>query len=142
VPETPNERRNPLVDLPVDVEALTRVLDAVLLTHPHEDHFDETAADRLPKDVPLVCQPADAEMLKEHGFEDVRPLEGEGWLDGLGVTRTEGRHGRGEMAESLGPVSGFVLAAEGEPTLHMAGDTVWCPEMAAALDAHAPTSSW
>ena len=35
-------------------------------------------------------------------------------------------------------MSGFVLSAPGEPTLYVAGDTVWCDEVAAALDAHAP----
>ena len=38
----------------------------------------------------------------------------------------------------LAPVSGFVLARAGEPSLYVAGDTVWCDEVAAALDAHRP----
>jgi len=35
-------------------------------------------------------------------------------------------------------VSGFVLAAEGEPVLYVANDTIWCDEVAAALEAHRP----
>jgi len=54
------------------------------------------------------------------------------------VARTDGRHGTGEIAEALAPVSGFVLSAPSEPTLYVAGDTVWCEEVANALDAHAP----
>jgi L-ascorbate metabolism protein UlaG (beta-lactamase superfamily) len=38
----------------------------------------------------------------------------------------------------MAPVSGFVVRAEGSPTLYMAGDTVWCPEVEEALDAHDP----
>ena len=38
----------------------------------------------------------------------------------------------------LAPVSGFVLRAEGEPVLYVAGDTIWCDDVRAALDEHAP----
>ena len=54
------------------------------------------------------------------------------------MSRTGGRHGTGEIAEMLAPVSGFVLRAEGEPTVYVAGDTIWCDEVRAALDEHAP----
>jgi L-ascorbate metabolism protein UlaG (beta-lactamase superfamily) len=66
---------------------------------------------------------------------DGAPVE---W-EGLTVHRTGGRHGREEaMVQGLGPVSGFVVAAEGEPTVYVAGDTVWCPEVADAIEAHRP----
>src|SRR5918994_849558 len=138
VENTPNDRRNPLVELPEPVELLVRNLDAVLVTHLHADHLDETAVDLLPKDVPLMCQPPDEGVLRDRGFTDVRPVEATGELAGIAIARTDGRHGTGEIAEMLAPVSGFVLAAPGEPSLYVAGDSVWCDDVAAALDAHAP----
>ena len=38
----------------------------------------------------------------------------------------------------MAPVSGFVLRAPGEPALYVAGDTIWCPEVEAALREHRP----
>ncbi|OSP07333.1 MBL fold hydrolase [Halorubrum ezzemoulense DSM 17463] len=68
---TPNDRRNPLVPLP-DVDLSH---DAVIVTHRHPDHFDDAAAERLDADVPLFCQPAEADAFVEDGFTDVRPVE-------------------------------------------------------------------
>ncbi len=58
---------------------------------------------------------------------------------GLSIHRTGGRHGREDaMVQANAPVSGFVVAADGEPTVYVAGDSVWCPEVGEAIAAHAP----
>ena len=138
VADTPNERRNPLTELPEPPEVIAGRLDAVLVTHLHADHLDETAVDLLPKDLPVLCQPQDEGVLRDRGFTDVRPVADAAELDGIAVARTGGRHGTGEIADRLAPVSGFVLSAPGEPTLYVAGDTVPCDELSAALEAHSP----
>ena len=68
----------------------------------------------------------------------MRPVEGEIEWNGVRIVRTAGRHGTGRIGELMAPVSGFVLVAEGEPVLYIAGDTIWCEEVAAALDSHRP----
>ena len=138
VENTANPVRNPLVELPEPAEVVISGLDGVLVTHLHRDHLDDEAIRLLPNDLPLFCQPADAERLRGHGFADVRPVEDALEWDGLRIARTDGRHGTGRIAEAMGPVSGFVLAAAGEPVLYVAGDTVWCDEVAAALERHRP----
>jgi L-ascorbate metabolism protein UlaG (beta-lactamase superfamily) len=135
---TANQRPNPLVALPEPPQAAVAGVDAVLVTHLHGDHFDATAAGLLPDGVPLVCQPPDADALRERGFTDVRPVEDAISVGDLRIARTGGRHGTGEIGERMGPVCGFALSAPGEPGLYVAGDTIWCDEVAAALDAHAP----
>jgi L-ascorbate metabolism protein UlaG (beta-lactamase superfamily) len=139
VESTPNPRRNPLVDLPEPPEVVVSGIDAALITHLHADHFDETAARLLPRELPLLVQPPDEAPLRERGFSDVRPVDDElvPW-EGAVVARTPARHGRGEIAERLAPVSGFVITGEGEPTLYLAGDTVWGEEVRGVLDAQEP----
>jgi L-ascorbate metabolism protein UlaG (beta-lactamase superfamily) len=138
VEDTPNPVRNPLVELPEPAEIVVGGLDAVLVTHLHRDHLDDTAIRLLPKDLPVFCQPEDAERLRGHGFAEVRPVDDALEWDEIRLTRTRARHGTGEIGAAMAPVSGFVLEAPGEPVLYLAGDTIWCDEVTAALDRHRP----
>jgi L-ascorbate metabolism protein UlaG (beta-lactamase superfamily) len=132
IPNSPNDRENPRVDLP-DVDL---TYDAVLVTHRHRDHFDDAAADQLPADVPILCQPEEAEEFREDGFTDVRAVESTISFEGTDVTRTPARHGHGELAEQMGPSSGYIL--DGSQTIYLAGDTVWYEAVAETVDAHDP----
>jgi L-ascorbate metabolism protein UlaG (beta-lactamase superfamily) len=138
VAHTANPVRNPLVELPEPAEVVVSGLDAVFITHLHRDHLDEEAIRLLPKEVPVFCQPEDAERLRGHGFADVRPVEDALEWKGVRIARTAGRHGTGAIGEQMGPVSGFVLAVPDEPVLYLAGDTIWCDEVVAALERHRP----
>jgi L-ascorbate metabolism protein UlaG (beta-lactamase superfamily) len=65
-----SEERNPLVHLPFPVEDIFDV-DAVIVTHLHEDHWDEAAPNRVPKTLPLFAQnEADAATIRSQGFTD------------------------------------------------------------------------
>jgi L-ascorbate metabolism protein UlaG (beta-lactamase superfamily) len=141
VVNTPNQRRNPLVDLPFGDEgtlALLEETDAVLVTHTHNDHWDGRARDLIPKQTPILCQPEDWGEISAAGFRRVTPVEDESEWSGLSFTRTGGQHGTGEIGRLMAPVSGFVVRTEGSPTLYVAGDTIWCPEVEEALNAHDP----
>ena len=76
-------------------EEVVAGLDAVIVTHLHQDHFDETGARLVPRDVPVFCQPEDEERLRDLGL-DARPVEDELDWDGLRIARTGGRHGADE----------------------------------------------
>jgi L-ascorbate metabolism protein UlaG (beta-lactamase superfamily) len=138
VEDTENDRRNPLVELPEPAEVVVAGLDAVLVTHMHRDHFDDTAAGLLPKDVPVLCQPEDAERLRGYGFTDVRPVEQTAEFEGIELTRTPARHGSGATAEQMAPVSGFLLRDRCGRTLYLAGDTVLYEGVKSVLDEHRP----
>jgi L-ascorbate metabolism protein UlaG (beta-lactamase superfamily) len=138
VPNTPNPRRSPLVELPMPPAAVVDGVDALLVTHLHGDHFDDTAREVLPRHLPLFCQPPDTERLHADGFTDARPVHGDATLSDILIARTEGHHGTGEIGQQMAPVSGFVLAAPEEPTLYVAGDTILCDEVRAAIAEYRP----
>jgi L-ascorbate metabolism protein UlaG (beta-lactamase superfamily) len=136
-----NQRRIPLVDLPIGGDALGELLariDGVLVTHTHRDHWDARAVDLLGKDTPVLCQPEDAARIRGEGFHEVLPIEDALEWRGLSLARTGGQHGTGEIGRRMAPVSGFVLRSAGAPSLYVAGDTIWCAEVAGALAAHHP----
>ncbi|MFL5807840.1 MAG: MBL fold metallo-hydrolase [Roseiflexaceae bacterium] len=136
-----DQRRIPLVDLPLEEVELRYMLDhvdAVLVTHTHRDHWDSQAVDLLPKHLPILCQPTDAASIRQAGFEAVSPVETLYEWHGITFHRTGGQHGTGEIGQQMGAVSGFVLRAAGEPLLYLAGDTIWCPEVEAALQTFGP----
>jgi L-ascorbate metabolism protein UlaG (beta-lactamase superfamily) len=132
VENTANQRRNPLVPLPFPAEEVVKDVDAVLVTHMHRDHFDDRAAEILPRDVPLFCQPTDEQRLLALGLQ-ARAVKQTVTFAGMRIDRTGGCHGVGDVADALGPVSGFVI-----DDIYVAGDTIWCDEVEKAIDRHRP----
>ncbi len=126
IENTPNPVRNPLVELPRPAAEIVQGVDLCIVTHLHADHFDDAADALLPRDLPILTQPESAAQLEARGFSDVATER-----EGFPITR--GRHGTGAIGEAMGAVSGWVF--EG---LYIAGDTIWCDEVAAALDRHRP----
>jgi L-ascorbate metabolism protein UlaG (beta-lactamase superfamily) len=141
VANTPNQRRNPLVELPFDDETLHSKIvgiNGVLVTHLHNDHWDARATELLPKSLPILCQPEDEARIRERGFAEIQPIIEQREWRGIGFTRTAGQHGSGEIGRLMAPVSGFALHAPGEPTLYIAGDTIWCTDVAEVLQRDQP----
>ncbi len=122
IENTPNPRPNPLVELPIPAEEVVRGVDHCVVTHLHRDHFD----DLLPQDVPILTQPESADELRGRGYAHVA-------TEHPAFAMTRGHHGTGEIGEAMGPVSGWVVDG-----VYIAGDTIWCDEVAAALAEHRP----
>ncbi|MDP4145145.1 MAG: MBL fold metallo-hydrolase [Bacillota bacterium] len=121
-------KSNPLVDLPVSEDELKNIinsLDAVLITHMHFDHFYETENITLPRDIPVLCQPADADRLNELGFKQVIPIDMNFAWKGITINRVKCSHGGLILKHIMGEGSGFVLKAKEEPSVYISGDTVW-----------------
>jgi L-ascorbate metabolism protein UlaG (beta-lactamase superfamily) len=54
------------------------------------------------------------------------------------IRTTDGQHGPPEVLDDMGEVSGFLLTAEGQPSLYWAGDTILCPAVEAVLYTERP----
>ncbi|MDQ1921265.1 MBL fold metallo-hydrolase [Massilia pseudoviolaceinigra] len=140
-----SQLRNPLVDLPIPVQAIMKGVDAVIVSHTHLDHWDGGAHQFIPKTMPLFVQhEADAKLIRGQGFTDVRILGDDTVFEGVRLTRTGGKHGTSEMyakapiAEALGEAMGIVFQAPGAKTLYVVGDTVWRAEVDQTLEKFKP----
>lgn len=140
IPNSGDERRNPLVPLPGAVDTWLSP-NAILLTHLHADHWDEAAMHALPKSSALFCQQGDGDAIRSSGFTDVTEVHTSVTFQGITIHRTSGQHGTGEIGQQMGQVSGFVFHAKGEPTLYIAGDTIWCDDVKVALDSFKPDTT-
>ncbi len=138
VENTPNQKPNPLVPMPEGWRDAISGIDAAIITHLHRDHFDDAAVEVLDPALPLLCQPEDVERLGAHGFTDLRPVGRAAVVGDIEITRTGGQHGTGEIGAAMAPVSGFVFRTADEPTMYLAGDTIWCEEVADAIATYAP----
>jgi L-ascorbate metabolism protein UlaG (beta-lactamase superfamily) len=136
---TDNPQLNPLVDLPEGWEAIVDSADAILQTHLHSDHFDDTAKAVLDKSLPVFGLPEQVAQIDANGFLDIRAVETTVTWDGIRLTRIGGQHGTGEIGAMLAPVSGWILQAPGEPVAYLAGDTIWCDEVADAIAMYSPS---
>lgn len=130
--------RNPMVDLPFPVAEIVKDTDLVLVTHTHRDHFDPAASQALDKSVKLINQPADDAFFKKENFINAETVEEHTIWNGISIYRTGGEHGSGDVLKLMGTVSGFVLKAEGQPTVYIVGDSIWMPLVAQSIEQFRP----
>lgn len=138
--------RQPRVDLLLPIADIVAA-DAVILTHFHPDHWDEFAAKEIDKKLPFFVQSEeDLNIIKSFGFKDVRVISVNGTeFDGVTLFKTFGQHGKRDiikpLCEKIGmpyDAMGVVFKADQEKTLYLAGDTIWCDEVIAAINKFSP----
>ena len=130
--------RNPTIELPCPVTDVLDGIDGVIVSHVHPDHFDDAAFGLLRRNLPILCQSPDVTTLTDAGFTDVVPIVDSMMWKGLRLTATPGTHGTGAVAEKMGAVTGFVLRADGEPSVYFAGDTVLYPPVLDVIETTKP----
>jgi L-ascorbate metabolism protein UlaG (beta-lactamase superfamily) len=112
----------------VDPEAVGLV-DLVLVSHMHHDHFDPGSL-RLLEGSPHLIVPRGARRLAAaRGFDATELGVGESFpVDGITVTATPALHRRGRLLDRRTEAIGFKIA--GSQVVYFAGDTDKFPEMA------------
>src|SRR5207302_209399 len=93
IENSPNQKPNPPVPLPIRAEELLRGVDAVLVTHTHRDHWDPAATELVPKETIIFGQAADETKFHEWGFKRFQTIYTSFKWDGIEITRTGGQHG-------------------------------------------------
>lgn len=137
--------RNPLIDLPMPVSEVLKA-DAIVLTHLHDDHWDQAARNLVPRDMTIFTQNAeDAAAVQSDGFTDVRVLTEAGSVfNGTRLYKTGGKHGTDQMyavpqlGKILGEAMGIVFQRSGHQTTYVVGDTVWNQHVDRALAQYKP----
>ena len=108
----------PLIDLPEDGKNIADGIDAVLLTHLHPGHFDQEAADLIPKDLPFFVQNLnDKDLSRKYGMNKTQTIDMtlDTHLDDIRIIRTAGLHGNGKIMHVINTMqnsSGIVLKKE------------------------------
>ena len=101
-------------------------VDAILVTHGHDDHVGDAAKLAREFACPLIAQVELRGLLgKEIGEDMSQSVNKGGGTDVLGsrVTLTHANHSSSNGGAYTGESCGFVVETPGEPTLYFAGDT-------------------
>jgi L-ascorbate metabolism protein UlaG (beta-lactamase superfamily) len=133
---------------PALLPAQLPALDAILLSHLHDDHWDRIATRALPRETPVITTPAAARELVKKGFAQASDLTG--WQTHeitsgpttLRITSVPGVHGPGLLGQLLPPVMGSVLELirDGAVTWrgYISGDTLYRRDIGQVLERCGP----
>lgn len=130
----------PMQPLPMSVAAINRDVDAYLCSHVHLDHIglgpNGKGCEKLDKRIPIYAiNRQDSNYLEFSGMKDVRVLEDRITYGEAEVIKVKAIHG---TKVPCGDACGYVFRSPKEKTLYVAGDTVWCDEVAETIAMYHP----
>jgi L-ascorbate metabolism protein UlaG (beta-lactamase superfamily) len=132
-----SDERNPLVDISSSEEVLANV-DAILLTHLHQDHFDPSIFNLYGKDKPFIASVDYRKHISDSGFRNAFLIKDKIYFKGIEIVLTNGKHGLGIVGIFMGKSYGFVLKPRSGQTVYVTGDTVWCEDVEKTLETCEP----
>ncbi len=130
-------RRNPLVSLPENASGLLEKVTHCLVTHSqkwgigllaHTDHLDNPGKKFLRSHkIPVSTLQKDAAFMNKNGLPVEKGLDywqPQPFLEGT-ITAIPARHGHGWISSIMANGAGFFLELPDEPSIYIAGDTVY-----------------
>jgi len=127
-------RRNPLVELPSNMDELKARVTCCLITHcqkGHFDHLDRAATKWLrDKNIPVYCSTQDSAFLRKKGLEvhALDPSLENGFLSGS-IKLIPCLHGEGFIGKVMAHGYGYHIQLADEPSLYVTGDTILTKEV-------------
>jgi L-ascorbate metabolism protein UlaG (beta-lactamase superfamily) len=131
---TKSRRRNPLLELPSNMDELKSRITCCLITHCQKGHFDhlDHAATKWLRDsnIPVYCSIQDSEFLRRKGL-DVHSLDpsSENSFLGGSVKLLPCLHGEGFIGKLMAHGYGYHIQLPDEPSLYVTGDTILTKEL-------------
>ncbi len=136
---------NPIVELPDSAVEILEKVTHCLVTHSqtlgiemltHTDHFDPAGRKFLKKkQIPVTTLAKDASYMKKHGLilgSELTYWKRTPFLDGH-ITAVPMIHGKGWIKHLMTRGAGFFLELPNEPSVYIAGDTVYTIQVERAL---------
>jgi len=126
---TKSRRKNPLVELPLNMDELKKRVTCCLITHCQKGHFDhlDRAATKWLRDnnLPVYCSTQDSEFLRKKGLEihSLDPSLENSFLSGS-IDLIPCLHGEGLIGKVMAHGYGYHIQLADEPSLYVTGDTI------------------
>lgn len=123
---------------------LPKKIDLLLLTHGHDDHFHDAVSIAKKYKPKVVGVYELTSYMLSKGVKDVQPMNyGGGFhFQDLRISMVEAKHSSsivdGGAAIYAGVACGYVVAAQGGPTMYLAGDTSLFGDMRLLKEMYAP----
>lgn len=134
-------RKNPLVEMPHNCDAILEKVTHCVITHVHPDHLDDAGIKFLKeRNIPVVCSVKDENGLKKKGLNITSSLDylkKEAYLDGT-IVGIPARHGYGFIAKPMGNVMGFVIELKNQPSIYISADTIYTDVIDQVLENYKP----
>jgi len=121
-------KRNPMVDLPSNVEGILKKVNLCILTNTHRSHLDKEGIAFLIKNkIPVIANADDLDFLNKKGITNVQAISD--WreidMNKMKITAIPAQHGYGLAKRLTKQVIGFVITIEEEPSLYITGNTIY-----------------
>jgi L-ascorbate metabolism protein UlaG (beta-lactamase superfamily) len=119
-------------------------VDGVLVSHGHSDHVSDAATVARASDAAVVANFEICTWLGRKGVRNTRPMNKGGTVQvgGVRITMVDALHSssfdENGVTQYLGEAAGFVLRADGAPTVYFAGDTGIFGDMRLIADLYQP----
>lgn len=133
-----NDMRNPISDLADGFHTYLKNIDAVFITHFHEDHFDSVAIENIDKDLPIYCQKHDFDNIQNLWFKNIFSIDETISIENITVQRFLASHFHGDtQTPPFGHSSSYFFQTQ-DKKIFITWDAILDEKLTKALESTQP----